>query len=212
MTLTDTTNQQIRDTRHAVLEALRACGRATIQEVAERVNVKAATVRHHLSSLHADGLVDVEERRQSVGRPVHVYHLTRLAERLFPHSYHLLIDRLLDHLKEQLTPEQVSALVDSLAASMADDVRREIGDLPDDARRERLIDLLNGMGLSASWQRSDDGLQLVKYHCPYFAVGEQHPELCLIDEAMVQAAVEQDVHRAACLLHGDNVCTLVLDE
>src|SRR5262245_29934910 len=65
--------QAIHTTRRAVLDALRASGQASINELAEGIGVKAITIRHHLNGLQAEGLVEVEEKRQSVGRPLHVY-------------------------------------------------------------------------------------------------------------------------------------------
>jgi DeoR family suf operon transcriptional repressor len=199
-------------TRWMVLKALRALGQATVSDLAEQVDVKAITVRHHLNSLHAEGLVDVEEQRQAVGRPVHVYFLTQKAEQLFPHTYNLLVEHLLDQLKLKLSAAAYQTLIDGLAASLADDVRRELAHLPEEARRQRLVEWLNEKGLMASWQQSDDGLQLVKHHCPYYSVGLHHPELCQIDEALVRAVMDADVKRVTCLLAGDTSCALLLPE
>src|SRR5690606_30978040 len=183
LAIQDALRTNTRSTRWLVVRALRARGNATVNDLAEAVGVKPVTVRHHLTSLHAEGLVEVQEERQGVGRPVHVYHLTRKAEQLFPHTYHLLIDRLLDEIKETFPPEIVQQLIDSLANSMAQDIRREIAGLPEEARRERLVEWLEEQGVAARWRQADDGLHFVKYYCPYYAVGEEHPELCRIDEA-----------------------------
>lgn len=195
-----------------VVRALRSRGHATVNDLAGEVGVKPVTVRHHLTSLHAEGLVEIEEERHGVGRPVHVYHLTHKAERLFPHTYHMLIDRLLDEIKETFPPDTVRQLIDSLAASMAQDIRREIAGLPDEARRDRLVEWLEEQGVAARWRQADDGLHFVKYHCPYYAVGGEHRELCRIDEALVRAAVEADVERSGCLLSGDPSCAIVLHD
>lgn len=200
-------------TRWSVIKALRACGGATVTELAEMVGVKPVTIRHHLISLQAEGLVDVTMKRHGVGRPSHFYRLTRKADRLFPHSYHVLVDRLLGEIKENFPPETVNMLIESLADSMASDVRREVADLPPEERRARLVEWMEAHGLTVRWRQSEDGLlQLVKYHCPYYAVGDDHPELCRIDEAMVSAVIDAAVKRSGCLLSGDPACALVLDE
>src|SRR5574341_1619350 len=70
-------------TRRAVLIALRNRGWATVSELADEVGIKSISVRHHLNALQADGLVEMEERRQSVGRPLHIYMLSEEANRSF---------------------------------------------------------------------------------------------------------------------------------
>jgi predicted ArsR family transcriptional regulator len=70
-------------TRRAVLMALRNRGWATVSELANEVGIKSISVRHHLNALQADGLVEMEERRQSVGRPLHIYMLSEEATRSF---------------------------------------------------------------------------------------------------------------------------------
>ncbi len=70
-------------TRRAVLIALKTRGWATVNDLADEVGIKAISVRHHLNALLADGMVQMEERRQSVGRPLHVFTLSELGERVF---------------------------------------------------------------------------------------------------------------------------------
>lgn len=197
-------------TRGQVLATLHAQGRATVVELAEVVGVKAMTVRHHLTSLQAEGLVAAEAERHGVGRPVHVYRLTARGQRLFPQTYPVLIDGLLEQIKLSFSPEVVEQLIDSLAGSLAAQIRGEVAGLPADARRARLVEWLAQRGLAARWRQSADGLQLVKAHCPYSDVGEGHPELCQIDESLVRAALGAEVERSACLLAGDADCTLLL--
>jgi predicted ArsR family transcriptional regulator len=198
-------------TRWAVLKTLRRQGRATVSEVAAQVGVKGVTVRHHLNSLHADGLVEVDEQRQLVGRPVYVYRLSASAVQLFPQAYHILVKGLLAQIRDQLSPDEVDLLIAGLADTLAADLRRQMAGLPPDERRERLIGWLDERGLTARWQETPDGLQLVKQHCPYHTTGASYPELCAIDAALVRAALDAEVVRAACLQEGDPVCALALD-
>ena len=82
--------------------------------------------------------------------------------------------------------------------------------LPPDERRDCLIDVLNGEGFAARWQQTSDGIKLVEYHCPYYLVGQHHPEVCQIDEALIREAVGTSVEKEGCLLSGDQVCTFAI--
>ncbi len=207
----DVVGTQPQSTRRAVIHALRASGCATVGQLAEMVGIKPAAIRHHLNSLHAEGLVEVEEQRQAVGRPIHIYRLTDKAEDFFPHSYHVLVDRLLDQLKLNLSPAVVQALLDALAESLAEELRREVAHLPTPARRLRLMEVLNQSGQMVHWQESESGLQLIKYHCPYSLVGQHHPELCQIDQTLIRAVLETEVKQVACLRSGDPACSMLLE-
>jgi predicted ArsR family transcriptional regulator len=62
-------------TRQAIVRALKLRGHTTVNDLADLVGIKAITVRHHLNGLQADGLIEIREHRQSVGRPLHYYSL-----------------------------------------------------------------------------------------------------------------------------------------
>jgi len=209
-TLITSTGQAVHNTRRAVLEALRTAGSATVAQLSERVGVKAITIRHHLNALLAEGLVDSEEQRQTVGRPLYLYRLTPSAENLFPQKYHQLVERLLDQVKLSLPPETVDNLIKSLAKSLAAELQVDFDSLPEPDRLNRLIDLLAREGFMAQWRRTPHGVELVESHCPYYAVGQRHPEICQIDEELIRLALKAQVTKEACLLTGDPACKYVL--
>jgi DeoR family transcriptional regulator, suf operon transcriptional repressor len=197
-------------TRQAILDTLNKRSTAAVNDLAETVGVKAITVRHHLNALLADGLVVMEEQRQGVGRPLHVFALSQAGRALYPHRYTLWISSLLDQLKDTLAPSMVDHLIEALAKTVADDARAEFADLPPRQRMRRLIDMLAQQGFMAQWQRTDEGKQLVELRCPYFAMEQRHPEICQIDEALIRSAMETEITKGSCLFAGDSVCTYIL--
>ncbi|MBN1313303.1 MAG: ArsR family transcriptional regulator [Anaerolineae bacterium] len=197
-------------TRQAIIEALKAAGQATVSQLSEAVGVRDATIRHHLNVLLAEGLIEQGDKRQDVGRPVHVYFLTVQAENLFPHQYHRLVERLLAQLKEKLSPETVEMLLDSLAVSLVGDQQQELGQGTIEERMNRLVALLVQEGFMAEWEQSGQELRLIEHHCPYYFVGQRHPEICQIGETVIQMALGAEVARETCLLDGDSACRFVL--
>jgi DeoR family transcriptional regulator, suf operon transcriptional repressor len=197
-------------TRQTILDTLNTHPKATVNDLAEAVGVKAITVRHHLNALLADGLVILEEQRQSVGRPLHVFALSQAGRALYPHRYTQWISTLLEQLTESLAPSAVDHLISALAKNVAEDARAEFADLPPRQRMRRLIELLTQQGFSAQWHRTEDGLPLVELHCPYYALGQRHAEICQIDEALIRTAMETEITKGSCLFSGDNICTYIL--
>jgi DeoR family suf operon transcriptional repressor len=199
------------DTRWAVLETIRQQGQATVASLAEALGISPISIRHHLTSLQAEGMVLVELQRQAVGRPRHIYSLTEAAQRYFPNSYHILAERLLDELKASLAPEQVAAIIDRMAANMAarygaSPVRGTL-----EERLAQLVSILGEEGFRAAVRRVDETTFLTELNCPYVHVGQRHPEVCRIDHTIIEAVLGEEVQRRSCVLHGDRSCTFSIE-
>ena len=94
--------QRMKSTRERILTTLVSEPRSTINDLADAVGINAISVRHHLTSLEAEGLVTAEEERHGVGRPRLVYFLTEKGLERFPTRYLRLTNRILDQIKETL--------------------------------------------------------------------------------------------------------------
>ncbi|MCK4488834.1 MAG: winged helix-turn-helix transcriptional regulator, partial [Anaerolineales bacterium] len=90
------------NTRNGVLRTLLLHQRRTVNELAEAVDINPISVRHHVTKLEADGLIQSEEERHGVGRPRLVYSLTNKGMEQFPQRYLQLSLRLLQQLKANL--------------------------------------------------------------------------------------------------------------
>jgi predicted ArsR family transcriptional regulator len=194
-------------TRETILRTLRGRGRCTVNDLADASGVSPVSVRHHLASLQAEGLIDAEEVRHGVGRPRLVFSLSESGLDHFPSRYYHLTRRLLSEIKVRMPENQVDDLMAGLAETMAHSYAAELGQLPLTQRLERLIELLNQEGFDADVQRDGDTVLIRELSCPYYRMGQQHPEVCMIDKAFIAAALSLPVERVTCLLDGDAHCT-----
>ena len=92
----------VKSTRDRVLQTLLKRDQCTINELADAVDINPISVRHHITKLEADGLVDSKEERHGVGRPRRQYYLTERGREQFPKRYVKLTLRLLEQLKETM--------------------------------------------------------------------------------------------------------------
>ena len=103
-------DENLKSTRDRVLRTLLVRDQCTINELAEAVDINPISVRHHITKLEAERLVDSSEERHGVGRPRRQYYLTEKGRELFPKRYLQLTLRLLDQLKETMPEEMVDEL------------------------------------------------------------------------------------------------------
>ena len=94
-------------TRQRILEILKDRNTATVEELAHDLGLTPVTIRHHLDILRSEGLVQAPQvkRRDTPGRPQHVYGLTEAADAYFPKNYAGFTDMMLHEMRDQVEPE-----------------------------------------------------------------------------------------------------------
>lgn len=203
-----------KSTRQKVLQILLKNHRCTIVELAEAVEINPISVRHHIAKLQAEGLVDSEEERHGVGRPRQVFFLTESGLEEFPTRYLRLTVRLLEQLKENLPPKMVDQLFSQIAADLVEEYAHAANQqgLNIEQRLELVNDLLKDEGFDLEWEKKEDQYYIREVSCPYLHVGQNHPEVCLIDQTLISTILELPTEKVKCILDGDNQCTYVVPD
>lgn len=197
-------------TRESILRSLRVQGQCTVKELAEIVGISPVSVRHHLSYLQANGLVTAEEVRYGVGRPHHVFSLTNEAHELFPTRYFQLTTRLLEEIKDGLPQEQVETFFKRIAKSITENYGETFEGLPMEERFQRLVSLLSNEGFDAEYEKQEGQFVIHMFSCPYLKLVQQHPEICLVGQALISEALSLPFERITCFFDGDAHCTFSL--
>jgi DeoR family suf operon transcriptional repressor len=170
----------MKSTRDRILQTLLRKPRSTINDLAEAVGINPISVRHHLSSLEAARLVAKEEERHGVGRPRLVYFLTEAGMERFPTRYLRLTSRLLDQLKESMPEALVSKLFTQMANDLAGDYQEQMKGLNIEERLDLTKVLLADEGFTIEWERAGDQYHIHEINCPYYQIGQNHPEVCTV--------------------------------
>lgn len=199
-------------TRETILHTLKRSPKSKIEDLAEEANVSSVTVRHHLNSLQADGLVEVESVRCKVGRPYYTYTLSEAGHELFPQKYYSLTNRLLQQLKLNLPPETVDQIFTSLVESIVADHAGEFENLSFEERLDYAINLLESEGFLARWEKVDGRYQITEYSCPYLSVGKTHAEVCTLDTHIMLTVLGEPVQQNSCMLNGDDCCQFTVSQ
>lgn len=199
-------------TRDTVLRALLTRQRCTLAELADAVGISPISMRHHIARLEADGFVKSEEERHGVGRPRMVFFLTESGLEKFPTRYVRLTLRLLEQLKETVPAAIVNNLFTQMAKDLAHDLdlQANMKNLTIEERLDKMQDFLEGEGFTINWERQGDQYLIREVTCPYFHVGQSHPEVCAVDQTLISVALSIPAEKVKCVLNGDLICTYVV--
>lgn len=199
------------NTRDKILEALLRKPRSTVNNLAEVAGINPISVRHHLNNLQASGLISSEEERHGVGRPRLVYSLTEKGSEEFPTRYLQLTTRLLSQLKETLPNPMVKQLFSQVAMNLAKEYTDQLNDLSVEERLDMLKDLLAEEGFTVEWEKEGEEYHIHEISCPYYKVGQDHPEICSMDQTLISQMLSLPAEKVQCLLSGDERCTYVIN-
>lgn len=166
--------------RQKILTYFNKSGTASARDISRALKMSAATVRHHLRVLASDGRLEVASARSrdQRGRPEKVYTLPRAA---LGDNFAALSDALLTETGFGLRTE---VLTGQLARRLAGETN--LAEQPLVKRLNLAVERLNQMNYHARWEAGPDGPRMIFGHCPYAAILEKHPELCRVDEALLQ--------------------------
>lgn len=171
--------------RHKVLAYLHKTRTASARQISRALRMPAANVRHHLRVLVSDGRLEVSgggtgEKR---GRPEKVYSLPRA----------VLGDNL-SALSEALLAEAGSKVrMDVLAKHLVGE--SDLANQPAGKRLNLIIEKLHQMNYHARWEAGSKGPRIIFGHCPYASIITRHPQLCVMDAALLEKLTEQSAQQ-----------------
>ena len=200
----------MKSTRERILQTLVSQPRSTITDLAISVGINAISVRHHLTSLQVEGLIAAEEERHGVGRPRLIYYLTEKGLERFPTRYFRLTNRLLDQIKGSLPEPVVQKLFVQMANEMASKYLNRAQVLPIEEKLNLVKEILAQEGFQVEWEKSGEQYLVHEITCPYYHVGQIHPEVCAVDQTLISTMLSLPTEKSNCVLRGDAHCTYVV--
>ena len=200
----------MKSTRDKILQTLLKKPRSTINDLAEAVGINPISVRHHLTNLQMEGLVEAMEERHGVGRPRLVYALTNEGMERFPTRYLRLTTRLLSQMKETMPEPMVSKLFGQIAEDLASEYANDIKGLSMEERLDLVKDLLAQEGFTVEWEKKGSQYQIHEISCPYYQIGMTHPEVCTVDQTLISKMLALHANKVQCILDGGAHCTYVV--
>ncbi|MCJ7434122.1 MAG: ArsR family transcriptional regulator [Anaerolineales bacterium] len=197
--------------RQKVLAYLKKNRAVSAAQIGRALKMSAANVRHHLSVLCSDGraVLIAETRKSGRGRPVKVY---GLSESLLGNNLALLSDLMLTEWLGKLSPAKRADAIADMAKGLVNQLGRINSNVPMAKRLALLIEKLNALYYQARWEAGAEGPRVLFAHCPYARIIDKHPELCLMDTALLEELTGQSVEQTMKMEKGGgSVCVFRLE-
>ena len=202
----------MQSTRQEILEILKEERQATVEDLAQRLELTPMTIRHHLNVLQAQNLVMAYKvhRSKKVGRPRLVYTLTDAADELFPQSYGDLARHLVSEVKQTMGKEEAEAILRRVAERVAREAPPPVAGQGFEGRLTQTIDFLREQGFISRWEKTKEGYVITNINCPYRYVSREHDELCIMDTEILTNLLGVTPRRLSSMRAGEPTCSFLL--
>lgn len=196
------------DTQQAVLLTLKRLGAATQAQVAQEVPFAPATLREHLQSLVARGLVKRQgSRRAKPGRPQVVYALTDRGNALFPNRAPQVLRELIVYLTERGYTRVLRRFFEDRVAARRPAALARVNGLSGSARVREVARILSEEGFMALVGTTSREPTLRLCHCPIRDVVAITPMPCQVEQQLIAELLDRPLHRVEYLPDGDASCS-----
>jgi DeoR family transcriptional regulator, suf operon transcriptional repressor len=71
-------------------------------------------------------------------------------------------------------------------------------------------ELLHREGFNIEWEQMGDGYEIHEASCPYYYIGQNHPEVCTVDQILISKVLSVPTEKVKCILKGDSSCTYLI--
>lgn len=202
----------MQSTRQEILEILKEEKQATVEDLAERLELTPMTIRHHLNVLQAQNLVVASKVRRSktVGRPRLVYTLTEAADELFPQSYSNLALHLVSEVKDTVGEEEVESIFRRVADRVVRDAPAPVEGQNFEERLDQVVGFLEEQGFISRWEITEQGYVVSNINCPYRQVSREHDEVCIVDTEILTRLLGVVPKRLSSMRLGEDSCSFLV--
>jgi predicted ArsR family transcriptional regulator len=186
-------------TRGKVLLLLKKQRACTVAYLSQQLELTPNAIRQHLSALERDHLVAHQSLKTGPNKPALVFSLTSQAESLFPKRYENLLLDLLQELLEREGSAAACRLLSQLGYLAAERHLGRLSRLTFEEKVEEVGRIMEESGSITECERSEEGLVVRDYNCPYAAVARVHPEVCEAQRSFLQRLLGSARVDIACL-------------
>ena len=202
--------------KDAILNYLLKENRASAQAIAQAMNISPQATRRHLKELEEQGLIEHELIPVKVGRPQHIYYLSRQGRDRFPQNYGEFAVSFLDTLTETVGEKEVGKVLQKQWQKKATQYRQYLTGKTLVQRINQLVEIRKNEGYMAELFLVEDKAEsksaqesffISEHNCAISDVAESYPQVCGHElEMFVSLFPDCEVERTNWLNNGEQLC------
>jgi len=197
----------IGESQRRLLEVMKRAGECTLAELEASFEISRETLRIHLKSLAAQGLVERSGvQRTGPGRPHVLYRLSAEGEALFPRREGAVLRELATYLLEQGRRDLLEAFFAARLARKRREAEGRVAGLEGRARLERIAEILSEEGYVAEVSDAEGGPRLRLCHCPLQELVAVSDLPCRFELALIEGLTGTRPAREAFMPEGGHAC------
>ncbi|MHA2890598.1 helix-turn-helix transcriptional regulator [Bacillus cereus] len=201
------------NTRDKVLTLLKKEHQLSVKELAQLLNISEVAVRKHLNILERDSLIQINEIRQPMGRPLQVYSLTSKSKELFPKNYESITVEFLHDLQESYGNEVIDSLFEKRQERLQKEYLPNMLNKKNEQKVKELTNIQNKKGYMTEFIKiNDNSYELIEYNCPIFSVAKDFKKACRCETDMFHNLLgTKHVERVFCQADGETNCKFSIE-
>jgi DeoR family suf operon transcriptional repressor len=202
--------------KDAILNYLLKENKASAQTIAQAMNISPQATRRHLKELEEQGLIEHELIPVKVGRPQHLYYLSRQGRDRFGQNYGEFAVSFLDTLTETVGEKEVSKVLQKQWQKKAEQYRQYLTGDSLAQRINQLVEIRKNEGYMAEvflleeeskTKLAPESFFITEHNCAISDVAESYPQVCGHElEMFVSLFPDCQVERTSWINNGEHLC------
>ncbi len=181
---------------------------ASIDELAQAIEVTRTAVRQHLAALAREGLVAPGQERATGGRPQRLYVLTEAGREAFPRHYSWFAQLLIEAMAAEHGAAGLRARLGRIASAVVAQLRSRAPEK--EGRRQKVGKvsvLMDELGYDARTGKDLAGAPTIEAdNCVFHELAMKNPAVCQFDLSLLSGLTGSKVELHECMARGGHVC------
>jgi len=164
-----------------ILRRLKTRGPQSVKILSNQLGMTTMGVRQHLADLGRKGVVkQTQEEKQTRGRPVRLWKLTKSGHENFTDSDSQITLELIEAVRSSLGEDSLDVVIEERHKPLLRKYKSEMDDAGQtlELRIKKLAELRNQEGYMAEVRLTPTGWLLIENHCPIRSIAESCQQLC----------------------------------
>lgn len=195
-------------TKEKILHILKKDNEISIKELMDYFSISEVAIRRHLNDLIRQQFVKERTVKQDIGRPYHLYSLTKKGHHTFPNQYEQLSVELLQDLEMLQGKKAVHEVLLRRKEREEQALQQELPEESFDERVKKLVELQEEKGYMLECEQTDEGdYEIKNFNCPIYSLASSYHIVCTNEKEMYRDVFpKSDVTSHSCMTKGGKYC------